>query len=170
MKNIALIGFMGTGKTSVGRILAKTIGWDFIDTDEVITRQTGMDISDIFHCYGEQYFRREESKVVELVCRLKRHVIATSGGVILNGENKKLLKENAFLICLLASPEEILKRVKCDYSRPLLEVENPIKIINNLMKIREPYYQCADLFINTSNKNMEEIIEEILPQINKEVQ
>ncbi|NLT94483.1 MAG: shikimate kinase [Clostridia bacterium] len=165
MENIALIGFMGTGKTSVGIILAQRLGWSFVDTDEIITRQTGMDIPDIFKYYGENYFRQREKEAIEMVCRLRKHVIATGGGVILNSDNIKKLKENSYLICLSASPEEILERVKYDKSRPLLEVEDPLKIIKNLLKIREPYYQCADLFVDTSKKTLKKIIEEILDQI-----
>jgi shikimate kinase len=165
MENIALIGFMGTGKTSVGINLAQELGWDFIDTDEVIKRKIGLEISDIFQYYGESFFRQQEKKVIELACRLTRHVISTGGGTIINVDNLKQLKEHSFLICLVASPEEILERVKCDNSRPLLAVEDPLKIIKNLLKIREPYYQCADLFIDTSNKTLEKIIEEIMAHI-----
>lgn len=165
MNNIALIGFMGTGKTTVGLFLAQKLGWEFVDTDKLIAEKLGMDIPDIFQNYGEEYFRFQEKNIIESVCQLKRHVIATGGGAILKDENVKQLKDNTFLICLLASPEDILERVKCDNSRPLLEVEDPLKIIMNLLKIREPYYQCADLFIDTSDKNMDQIAREILIQV-----
>jgi len=162
MKNIALIGFMGTGKTSVGVLLANALSWNFIDTDKIIEDKTGMDIPDIFQEHGEKFFRQKEKEVVEGACQNQRHVIATGGGVILDKANVAQLKEHSFIICLRANPEEILNRVRCDNSRPLLAVDDPLKIINNLLKIREPYYQCADLFIDTSGKNVENIIEEII--------
>jgi len=165
MNNIALIGFMGTGKTSVGILLAHALGWDFLDTDKMIEEKMGMDIPAIFAEHGEEFFRLLEKEAVQVVCRCRKHVIATGGGVILNQTNVDLLKEHTFIICLEANPEDILNRVRCDASRPLLAVDNPLKIINNLLKLREPFYQCADLFIDTSGKDVEKIVGEILGKL-----
>jgi len=167
VNNIALIGFMGTGKTAVGLSLAESLGWDFVDTDKMIEEKTGIAITEIFHKYGEQYFRREESEIVQTVSWLKQSVIATGGGVVLNEDNISCIKKWALIICLRANPEDILDRVRCDDSRPLLAVDDPLKIINNLLKKREPYYQCADIYIDTSEKNVENIVAEILSQLEK---
>ncbi|MFZ5942802.1 MAG: shikimate kinase [Bacillota bacterium] len=167
MGNIALIGFMGTGKTTVGLSVAEYLGWNFIDTDKEIEKRMGMAIPRIFHEYGEERFRLEERLVVQNVSRLQNHVIATGGGVVLNQENINLLRTSSLIVCLKAEASVILERVKKDQSRPLLAVENPLKMINKLLTMREPYYKCADIYIDTSHQEIEAIRGKILDYFNK---
>lgn len=167
MKNIALIGFMGTGKTSVGIKLADMLEWSFVDTDKLIEEKMGMPIPDIFEKFDEKRFRFEEKLAVEGVSNNTNQVISTGGGVVLNKDNVVCLKQSALLICLKANPQTILERVGHDSSRPLLAGENPLKIIINLLKLREPYYQCADLYLDTSEMTVQEAANEILYQLQK---
>jgi len=162
MGNVALIGFMGTGKSSVGIRLAERLKWKFIDTDCRIQERVGMCIPEIFQRYSEEGFRREESKVIQEVAQLNYCVIATGGGVVLREENIQKLRKSSILICLQAEPEVILQRIKGDDSRPLLNQQNPLKIIKKLLDIRGENYRCADFYVDTSHRDLDSIIEEIL--------
>src|SRR3989338_6719350 len=134
MNNIYLVGFMGTGKTSVGKELAKQKKWQFVDLDELIELKERHSIADIFAKEGEPYFRRVEDKVLKEVAREKKFVLACGGGIVINPENIKLMKESGILICLKASPEAILKRTAGYSHRPLLNVRYPKKQIKLLLK------------------------------------
>ncbi len=159
--NIVLTGFMGTGKSKIGKRLAAELRMGYLDTDELIEKREKDSISAIFRKRGEEYFRCMETKVVKEVALLDNSVISTGGGVVLREENMRMLKKNAFIVCLFASPEVILKRTKGSEERPLLEVDNQKKRIEELLTIRRPYYEKADLKIDTSTLDSKKVVEEI---------
>ena len=166
--NIVLTGFMGTGKSGIGKRLAKKLGMSYLDTDELIEEREKDSISAIFKKKGEEYFRRLETKVVKEVALLDNFVISTGGGVVLRERNIRLLKKNAFIVCLFASPEVILKRTKGDDNRPLLGVNNQKKRIEELLALRRPYYEKADFTVDTSALDSEGVVEEIIEFLGKE--
>ena len=160
-KNIVLVGFMGTGKTEVGRILARDFSFEFIDTDDVIEKRLGIKVSEIFKKYGESYFRDIEREVVKDLSELKGLVIATGGGVVMNPENINDLKKNGVVICLTATTEEILSRVKENDDRPLLTVSDKFTKIKELLESREAFYAKADVTIDTTNREVLEVVKEV---------
>jgi shikimate kinase len=162
--NLALIGFMGTGKTSVGRLIAEQLHFDYLDTDEMIQTHTGRAIADIFKTDGEPAFRALEQKVVaELASRVKT-VVATGGGLPTNPENFASLKTHALIICLWASPEKIWERVRNQSHRPLLQDADPQKKIRELLAAREPFYRQADVLLNTELRSVREVAQQIVHQ------
>ena len=165
--NIVLIGFMGTGKTSVGLDLANHLNWEFIDTDKVIEKNLAMGIPQVFENLGEKAFRQEEKKVVAEVSQLNKKVIATGGGVILDQENVHCLQNNSLLVCLECTPGKIMERIQGDNNRPLLAGKLSVEYITDLLADRAPFYKCAHVYINTSNLMIEEIREIILQELNK---
>lgn len=162
MKNIILVGFMGTGKTAVGKELAKKLKMKFIDIDDIIEKREGMEISDIFEQKGEPYFRDVEKKVAREVSKQSNLVIAAGGGVVINEENVKNLKSNGIMICLNASPDKILERTKRYTHRPLLNVPEPSKRVWELLAKRAQYYARADYQIDTTNLTIDEVVQKIL--------
>ncbi len=162
ISNIVLVGFMGTGKTSVGMKLAEALGMNFIDTDDIIEEDCHKSISDIFAHEGEEYFRDLESAVVDKVCKLSGYVIATGGGIVKREINIKKLKSTGMMFCLSASPEVILQRTSGYNHRPLLQVEDPISHIRKLLNEREQFYACADYTIDTSNIDIDQVVEKII--------
>src|SRR3990170_8688482 len=167
MKNIVLIGFMCCGKTEVGKILADKLGYTFIDTDSIIEKKMGKSISEIFHEYGEEHFRGLETGVVKELSGIRGCVISTGGGVVINRENILNLKKDGLMVWLKASPKTIYERVKSEYRRPLLRVENPLQEINKLLGIREPLYAEADITIETDGLDVEEIVGMIVDAYSK---
>lgn len=163
-KNIVLIGFMGTGKTSVGHILAKKLGFTFIDVDEIIEKSIGMKISEIFTKFGESYFRDIETEVIELISKKTNQVIATGGGAVLKDRNIEVLKSNGVLFCLTAPENVIFERVKHSKNRPLLQVKDPEEKIRELLYKRMPRYKLADFSINTEGLTPEEVAEKIIKE------
>jgi len=166
-KNIVLIGFMGTGKSSVGVRLAQKLKRQFVDMDREIELVNGMSIAEIFKRYGEVRFRSEESLMAIKVGKQQDVVIATGGGAVLKNENIDSLRENGILICLDASPEDIFSRVnRKKGTRPLLNKNVSVQDIEKLLQEREASYACADIRVNTSNKDLDTIINEIMQSIN----
>jgi shikimate kinase len=167
--NIALIGFMGTGKTSIAKDLATKLKKEFIHTDDFISVKAGKSIPKIFEQDGEQKFRELEIEVVKEISDKKNVVIDCGGGVILNVINIERLKKNAKIILLTASPEVILERVlKDDGKRPLLYTQDKMERIKELLFIREPLYKkYADYEIDTSNMKIDQAIEKILKFMKK---
>lgn len=161
MNNIILVGFMGTGKSVVGKKLAAKLNKDFVESDDVIEAREKMPIRDIFEKKGEPYFRRVEKEVIKEASSRKNVVISAGGGAIMDEENFNNLKNSGTLICLKASPDTILKRTKDLKTRPLLNVPDPKKRIGGLLKKREPYYNKADLIIETDNLSIEQVVERI---------
>ncbi len=162
--NIALIGFMGTGKTSVGRLVADQLHFHYLDTDEMIQAATGKSIADIFSREGEPAFRAlEEKTVAELAVKTKT-VISAGGGLPVNPANLASLKAHALVVCLWASPEKIWERVKNQTHRPLLHGADPQQKIRNLLAAREPHYKQADVLINTELRSLREVAQQVVHQ------
>ena len=162
--NLALIGFMGTGKTSVGRHVAEHLGFEFLDTDELIQSHTGRTIADIFAKDGEPAFRELERKVVQELSTREKTLISTGGGLPTNEENLSALKSFALVICLWASPEKIWERVKNQSHRPLLHDADPQQKIRELLATREPFYKQADVLINTDLRSVREAAQQVALQ------
>ncbi|MCX5695673.1 MAG: shikimate kinase [Candidatus Omnitrophica bacterium] len=162
MKNIYLVGFMGTGKSAVGSELAKNKKWRFVDLDELIELKERRSIPDIFAQAGEPYFRRVESKVLKEVAKEKNFVVGCGGGIVIDERNIKIMKKSGIVICLSAEPAVILKRVSGSTHRPLLNVKNPKERIGLLLKLRSPYYALADKTIDTSKFSVKEVVAKIL--------
>jgi shikimate kinase len=164
IRNIALIGFMGTGKTSVGHLLAGALGFRLVDTDQLIEEQTGKRISDIFATEGENQFRAYERQVVEKLASKSRLVISTGGGLAANLDNFTSLKSHALIVCLWASPETIWHRVGHQSHRPLLHGPDPLNRIRSLLAEREPFYRRADVLVNTEARSLKEVAHQVLHQ------
>jgi shikimate kinase len=166
--NLALIGFMGAGKTSVGRLAAEQLHFDCLDTDELIQSRAGRSITEIFSTDGEAAFRKMESELVaELAARTKT-VIATGGGLPMNPQNLVSLKTHALVVCLWASPEKIWERVKNQTHRPLLHDADPQKKIRELLAAREPFYRQADVLLNTELRSVREVAQQVVHQFRLE--
>ncbi len=165
--NIALIGFMGSGKTAVGRVLAKRLNWRLIEVDSIIEEMTGKSIADIFQCDGEVCFRELEIEAIKKTASGEKQVIACGGGAVLNAININRLRETSVIINLVAAPGTILKRTCNDgSSRPLLNVEQPAERIKELMKFRKPFYdRAADFTINTSKLNIDTVVDKIIESL-----
>ena len=162
--NLALIGFMGTGKTSVGRHVAEHLGFEFLDTDELIQSHTGRTIADIFAKDGEPAFRELERQIVQKLSTREKTLISTGGGLPTNAENLAALKSFALVICLWASPEKIWERVRYQSHRPLLHDADPQKKIRALLAAREPFYRQADVLINTDLRSVREAAQQVTLQ------
>ncbi|MCM8794999.1 MAG: shikimate kinase [Candidatus Omnitrophica bacterium] len=166
MDNIILVGFMGTGKSAAGRLLAKRLKRPFIDLDERIERKAGQSIPAIFEKSGEAGFRRMESEAVREAAGLKGHVIATGGGVMLDEANVAALKRSGTLICLTARPDVIISRTSAGIAaRPLLVGSDPETKVRELLKLREPFYAKADMTLDTSDKPVERVVDEIMRKL-----
>ena|SRR5205085_1812257 len=162
--NIALVGFMGTGKSTVGQIVASMLNFDFVDTDEMIEGMAGKRISEIFSSDGEERFREYERHAVEQLKELKNTVISTGGGLVTKAENLASLKEHALVVCLWCSPETIFRRVGHQSHRPLLRVENPLERIRELLNERAPAYRQADVLLNSEFRKPREVATHVLHQ------
>ncbi len=162
MKNIVLIGFMGTGKSAVGKRLARALHFRFVDTDGLIEQKTGKTISDIFEQEGEGAFRALEEEVIREVTQQEQQVISTGGGAVLNRNNIDRLGQNGILVWLRASPETILRRAqRRPEKRPLLKVSDPQREIERLLQERIPYYQQAVFSVETSNISVDEAADQV---------
>ena len=169
MKNIVLTGFMGTGKTSTGRVLARKLGTRFIDTDTLIEKEAGIQIWEIFEKFGEAHFRGLERQIVKKVTEEEGIVIAVGGGAIVNPANLADLKRHGIVVSLTASPEVILSRVEKNLDRPLLKVEDKLGKIKELIAVRAPFYEKADITVDTDCKNPEQVADEILEAVRREM-
>ncbi|MDP3014375.1 MAG: shikimate kinase [Candidatus Subteraquimicrobiales bacterium] len=169
MKNIVLIGFMGSGKSSAGQKLAHVLGYEFTDTDALTEERAGKEISEIFNESGEAYFRDLESKVVKEVVLKKNQVIACGGGAVLRSQNVTTLREIGIIVYLKTTPAKIYERIKFLKKRPLLNVTDVEKRIINLLAEREKIYETvADIVVDTSNLTVDEVVEEIRIKLFKE--
>lgn len=163
--NIILVGFMGTGKSTIGRRLSQRLERRFLDTDVLIEAAAGMAIPTIFAERGEPYFRALEH---EIVCRVGEDynlVVATGGGVMVNDASVRKLKEHGTIVCLTATPEVIFSRVRGNADRPLLQGERPMEKIRSLLAARAEAYAKADLTVDTSLLNAEEVVEAVCSQL-----
>jgi shikimate kinase len=165
-KNIVLIGFMGTGKTAVGMRLSERLKRQFIDTDKEIERVSGMTIREIFHKSGEIRFRSEEALLVNKLAEQKNLVIATGGGVALNAANIESLSKNGIIVCLKATPEDIFRRVnRKRQHRPLLKKDLTVEDIRAMLEERESCYRQAEITIDTTNLEPDQIVQMILDRL-----
>jgi shikimate kinase len=153
---------MCTGKTAVGIELAKKKKWRFLDLDELIELKEKRSIVDIFAKYGEPHFRKVEKKVLKEVAGQKNFVVACGGGIVIDKENIRIMKDTGLVICLAATPQEILKRASGFTHRPLLNVKDPKGQIAFLLKLRAPFYAQADKTIDTSKSCVKEVVDKIL--------
>ncbi len=163
--NLYLIGMMGVGKTTVGRLLASELGYGFVDTDEVITASAKKSINQIFAQEGETEFRQLESNVLSQVSAYTKLTVATGGGIILKRKNWSYL-HHGLIVWLDATPELLYNRLKEDTTRPLLQDSNPLLKLTNILKERESLYALADLRITLQEgETPEEIANRVLAQI-----
>ena len=168
--NIALIGFMGTGKTAVGQLLAKKLGSRFFELDLLIEQKAGKSIPDIFQQDGEVAFRELEIEVTKEISKDKNLVIACGGGIVLNKINIDRLRQQSRIVYLTASPRVILKRVANEEGqRPLLEVDNPTLTIREMLSFRKPFYErAADITINTSRLDIDAVAGQIISKLKED--
>ncbi|MFZ6017599.1 MAG: shikimate kinase [Nitrospirota bacterium] len=165
MKNIILTGFMGTGKTAVGRELSRLLNMKLIDIDTEIEKSQKMTINEIFRQFGEPRFREIETEMIKKLSEDKNTIISAGGGAVLRQENMDALGKNGVIVCLMATPETILKRTSHNSDRPLLQVENPLGRIRELLDFRKPFYEKADIMIDTEGKTPLQIAEEIIKKV-----
>jgi len=167
MRNIVLIGFMGSGKTVVSKVLSKKLKMKIKDTDELIEKTTKLKIKEIFAKYGEEYFREIEKKVVSNVSKRKNIIISTGGGIVKNELNIKNLKKNGIIVYLKNSFLTSVKRLKNKKDRPLFDHQN-LKNTKKLFNLRQKLYKnAADIIIKTDNKSIKEVAKEIIEKIKK---
>jgi shikimate kinase len=162
--NLALIGFMGTGKSSVGRLLAYELRYEFVDTDDLLEKRAGRSITEIFAREGEDHFRKMERELVDEMAQWRRKVIATGGGLGADEANLNSLRQHSLLVCLWASPEEIWHRVRRQSHRPLLRDPDPLEKIRTLLAARKQFYTQADVLISSDNRSVREVTTQILHQ------
>lgn len=168
MTKIVLIGFMGTGKTEVGRLLAERLHLPFLDIDQMIEEEEGQTIAQIFGPNGENeaYFRRREREVIARVTQVKDCIIATGGGAVMDPENVRHLKEGGVVICLTAKPETILARIPDPTSRPMLKGLRGAALlarVRELQEQRDPFYRtAADVLIETTDRSVNEVVEALM--------
>ena len=161
-KNIIITGFMGTGKSVVAKELARKLKMEYIDMDQVIEKQQGLTIPDIFTKYGEKYFREQENKLVKELSKKENIVIATGGGTLLSSDNTRILRQKGNIICLYADSQIIYNRVKRRNNRPLLNGENILDKINHLLKERKKIYDNIKWKIDTTNFTTQEVVDQII--------
>jgi shikimate kinase len=153
-QSIFLVGPMGVGKTTIGRQLAKLLGYEFIDSDHEIEARTGASISWIFDVEGEAGFRQREQAMIDALSQRSGIVLATGGGAVINPDNREVLKQRGIVVYLKADIDELLRRTAHDKNRPLLQTDNPREKLTALLKEREPWYiEVADLVFDTQRKN-----------------
>ena len=159
-ENIYLIGLMGAGKTTVGRSLARRLGWDFVDTDREIEARTGVSVPTIFEIEGEEGFRRRESQVVAETSAKTGLVVATGGGGILSEANRKHMRSGGCVVYLNVSPQMLWERTCRDRNRPLLQVADPLSRLIQLFAVRDPLYrETADLIVDGEHMNAQGVLQ-----------
>lgn len=163
---VFLIGSRGSGKSTVARLVAHELGWDWLDADEVLEKRYGLSIRAIFEREGEAGFRDKEAAILAELCRLRRHIVATGGGVILREDNRDLLRSSGRVVWLTADVETLWQRVRGDDAtaerRPALTVGGRAEI-EEILHLREPFYrQCADRIVDTAGRAANEIVAEMV--------
>ena len=160
--NLILVGFMGTGKTEVGKAVSERMGRTFIDIDDHIVQTIGMTINEIFKQHGEETFREIESDMIRKFSKLSGLVISTGGGSLLRSQNVHNLKQTGVLVCLTASPEEIARRVADERHRPLLNVPDRIGAVREMLERRSTSYEVSDVTVDTDGKSVNAAVQEVL--------
>ncbi len=162
VSKIFLVGPMGAGKSAVGRQLARLLHLEFIDSDEEIETRTGVDIPFIFEKEGEEGFRKREVQVIDELSRRDGVVLATGGGAIMNADSRNRLGARGYVVYLYTSVAQQLERTRRGRSRPMLNNENPKKVLEELMAIRDPLYrEVADLIVDTDGRRVSTVAREI---------
>lgn len=162
MSNVILTGFMGTGKSTIGKYLSSRLGYRFCDLDEMIVVKENMTVNEIFEKRGEPYFRVLETSLIRSIFNEQGIVLSTGGGAVISSENRAMLRRMGCVVNLAASPEVILERLAGDKSRPLLKGTKDGDTVVRMLKERESFYADADIRIDTTGKKMEEVTKEIM--------
>ncbi len=160
--NVFLVGPMGAGKSTIGRLLAADLRLEFKDTDKEIEDRSGVDIPWIFDCEGEEGFRNRESAMLDELSQLDKTLLATGGGIVIKPENRKMLSSRGRVVYLMTSIDEQVRRTARDKKRPLLNNENPRRVLTSLMAERHPFYQeIADYVIDTDGRSPKSVAQEL---------
>lgn len=159
--NLYLVGFMGVGKSSIGRRLASEMGYKFIDSDHQIEKRVGRKIPEIFAIEGEARFRQYEREFIESGHPPEARVVSCGGGLVIQPGMQDLLKQSGVVICLFASVESIIERTRRNKNRPLLNVENPEERVRKLLAEREPIYMNSGICISTEGRSIAEVVQHI---------
>ena len=163
---IFLVGPMGAGKSTIGRLLARALKLEFVDADTEIEQRTGADIPWIFDVEGEPGFRDREQQVIDELTQRNRIVLATGGGVVLRAENRRALSSRGFVIYLKTSLDEQLRRTGGDRKRPLLNVDDPERVLRELTEQRHPLYaEIADLSVESDSSSPKVVAQRVLAQL-----
>lgn len=166
MRNLILVGPMGAGKSTIGRLLAKELRFPFKDSDKEIEQRTGANIPWIFDVEGEQGFREREQAVIGELCELQGIVLATGGGAVMRPENRQALRAGGRVVYLHTSVEQQLDRTSRDRNRPLLRTLDPGKVLADLMAMRDPLYrEIADVVVETDERPPRMVVQEILERL-----
>ncbi|MFC5303122.1 shikimate kinase [Azospira restricta] len=159
-ENIYLVGLMGAGKTTIGKVLARRLGWRFVDSDHEIEARTGVRIPTIFEIEGEEGFRRRETQVLRELTGLRNVVMATGGGAVIAEENRRLLRDHGLVVYLDVSPAQLYERTRHDRNRPLLQVADPLRRLQELLAAREPFYrEVADIVVDGNRCNAQAVVQ-----------
>ncbi|HHW12276.1 MAG TPA: shikimate kinase [Firmicutes bacterium] len=160
--NLILTGLMGCGKTTVGRLLAAELGWEFVDTDQLIEEATGHSIPELFREKGEPFFRLVEKEAIRGLAGKNHAVVATGGGAVLDGENRRLLQSLGLVVYLKTAPEVLGGRVQRSTDRPLLAGQDAVGVLAKLLREREKYYCEADEVVRTDGRTPRQVAAEII--------
>jgi shikimate kinase len=164
--SIVLIGFMGVGKSSTGKALARKTGLPRFDTDEIVSKRLGLSIPEIFAMVGEEKFRDTETEVLVQLADAAPGIIVTGGGIVLRPENVKILRELGKIVSLEADAETLFRRISRRATRPLLQTENPRATLMELLRVRDPLYlEASDIQLDTSLLTRDEVADAILKSI-----
>jgi shikimate kinase len=161
--NIFLVGMMGAGKTTVGRALATRMKREFVDTDRLLVDRTGVPVTTVFEIEGEEGFRRRESAILREICEDDERVVATGGGIVLDEENWRVMRESGTVVYLRARLESLWERTRHDSSRPLLATANPRERLAELLKQREPLYRAAaHIIVDSGPQSAAKLVNRVL--------
>ncbi len=165
-RNVFLVGLMGAGKTTVGRLLARRLKLRFLDSDHEIEQRCGVKVPVIFEIEGEAGFRSRESQAIAELTALEGIVLATGGGVVISSENRRLLAASGTVVYLCARPEDLYERVRHDRNRPLLATPDPLARLRELYAERDPLYRAlADLVVDTGRQGVQALARDLLEKL-----
>ena len=163
--NILLIGFMGSGKSTIGRKLAKLLEYSFVDTDSVIEDDQGCSVTEIFKYGGEECFRKMETRLLQKLKNVENSIIATGGGIVLREQNQRLLQGIGKRVYLNVPQEELQQRLRNDRNRPLLKEKDPGTVVQKMMKERVLLYEQAEYIVDTGQRSPQKIASEIINKL-----